>query len=188
MNVIHSSHEGPYLRYEKEPVQDAQGFEGPDESNTHEARILNVCGIIVADATRPLHPAWRSSSCIFGRVHKAYTTAANLVLHSQRISFKGATDSQRLAAVLRAMLPGQYWVLLQLVVLDAGIGRCLYCQVFSSWRSLSISLHMSSSALFAGWLCLGSTGVLRLSRWSCVIALRFAAACFATAFSIKTRS
>lgn len=99
------------------------------ESNKSPVRMQNACGTVYIEDRRPIHCAWRRSTSIFGIVLKAYTTAGNMVLQRQKISFKGALQAKSLSAVIKDLVAGSFKVRLQLVVLSVGIGRCLFVNV-----------------------------------------------------------
>jgi len=98
---------------------------GADESNKSPVRLQNACGTIFLESGSPTHCAWQRSASIFGMVRKAYTVAGNFVLQGRRISFKGAQDAKLLRHIVEQMVWCRFAIRLQLVVLSAGVGRCI---------------------------------------------------------------
>lgn len=94
-------------------------------SNTSPPRMQNACGTVIVEDRYPTHCAWMKDTSIFGVVRKAYTAAGNLVLQQNKASFKGAVSSEELRHVMKELVWGDFTVRLQLVVLSAGVGRCL---------------------------------------------------------------
>jgi len=139
MNVCYSLPDGVVFRHyaEGENREEFEGVAclsenpGPDESNHSAAKVQNACGIVILEDSRPTHCAWHRTFSIFGVVRKAYTLAGNLILQRDRISFKGATTKSGLHRVVRELVMGDFVIKLQLLVLAAGIGRCLSSHVDS---------------------------------------------------------
>lgn len=99
------------------------------DCNRSPTKVLNVCGVVVAENISSAHCSWRKTKSVFGMVHKSFTTAGNLVLQHRRITFKGAKSCARLHCVLQEILCCRFAVKITLMVLSAGVGKCLCCYV-----------------------------------------------------------
>jgi hypothetical protein len=99
------------------------------DCNHSPTTVLNACGVVAADSMWSTHCSWRRTKSVFGMVHKSFTSAGNLILQHRRITFKGAKSCAKLHSVLEEILRCNFAVKLTLMVLSAGVGKCLCCYV-----------------------------------------------------------
>ena len=93
-------------------------------ANSRPPRLVNACGLVACRASD--HPAWRRLPSIFGPARLAFTVAGNLSVSRRGVVFRGATSLPALLLVLGQVLGhAPPPPLLQLLVVSAGVGRCL---------------------------------------------------------------
>lgn len=99
------------------------------------ARVLNACGVLKGHLTgrSPLHPAWTKIPTRFGVELQAYTLGGNISVQYQQITFKGAASPGMLGVVVNELFQDVseegLQPLLQLVVTQASVGRCILAKV-----------------------------------------------------------